>query len=354
MFPEIKQKLSSGNFGTVWIVEMEGKEFAMKTVKQSDEFVNREESIMKQISHPHIIGYVKSWVQDSTLHLVMECEPTNLKEYIKYNSFTSDELKTVTRGMFSGVEYLHSKSICHRDLKLDNILYNPQLVKVKICDFGCSKIMEENKPNTSYICSRYYRAPELIIGAEIYSTSIDIWSLGCIIAEITTKVPLFRGCDSIHHQLAEIIKVLGMPSSYDCYKMNVKRFRFSGEIKTRKLIDVLCHTTPFELIDLLSKIFVYDPTKRYTASKALEHKYYSNTGLLEKCLQSVRDDGDSPDKIEEHIRQLYTLMKSKHEAEMEIQEKVHSAQYKAFIDSPIEKGSKKWSSPIAGVFSRGK
>lgn len=354
---EKQEAMASGNFGTVWRIKMNNDEYAMKVVPQDENYINREEDIMKQLKHDNIVRYVNSWVNECKLYIIMECVPTSIYEYIKTNTISSENVKKVTHDIFSGLEYLHSKSICHRDLKPANLLYDPTLVKVKICDFGCSKVLEDDKPSASYICSRYYRAPELILGAKVYTTAIDMWSAACVIAEITSKKTLFRGFDSINHQLAQIIKTLGLPSTYQCVKMGVKTFRFTGEIKCRKLADVLYESTQFELIHLLSKILVYDPDKRLTASQALEHDYYNNMGMLEECVKQIREDFASNeenkiDKIEERVRRLYEMMNDKHAIDLEHQEKANTAQYQKFINSPNEKGQRKWTSPVAGVFSR--
>ncbi len=113
--------------------------------------------------------------------------------------------------MLRALVYLKAIGICHRDIKPQNILVDTSNHILKICDFGSAKWLKKGEPNVSYICSRYYRAPELIFGQSQYSTQIDVWSVGCVIAELMLGQPIFPG-DSGVDQLVEIIKILGTPN----------------------------------------------------------------------------------------------------------------------------------------------
>ena len=113
--------------------------------------------------------------------------------------------------MFRALLYLQGVGICHRDIKPQNILVDTQTLDLKVCDFGSAKKLIKGEPNVAYICSRYYRAPELIFGADQYTVSIDVWSMACVIAEMVLGEPLFPG-ESAVDQLVEIIKVLGTPT----------------------------------------------------------------------------------------------------------------------------------------------
>ncbi|KAG5504931.1 hypothetical protein JKF63_04377 [Porcisia hertigi] len=122
-----------------------------------------------------------------------------------------------------GLAFMHARHVCHRDLKPSNVLVDPDTGRVQLCDFGSAKqiIMPAEEKNVSYICSRYYRAPELLFGALHYGCAVDMWSFGCIAAELLREsgLPLFRGCTSID-QMAELFKVLGAPSKLEMYAMN--------------------------------------------------------------------------------------------------------------------------------------
>jgi glycogen synthase kinase 3 beta len=129
------------------------------------------------------------------------------------------QVKLYMYQLLRSLAYIHSVGICHRDIKPQNLLLNPTTGILKLCDFGSAKILVSGEPNVSYICSRYYRAPELIFGATNYTTNIDIWSTGCVMAELMLGQPLFPGESGID-QLVEIIKVLGTPTREQIRTMN--------------------------------------------------------------------------------------------------------------------------------------
>ena len=122
--------------------------------------------------------------------------------------------------LLRALNYIHRHNVMHRDIKPQNLLVDPTCHILKVCDFGSAKkINEDSKQSVSYICSRYYRAPELMFGSRDYSTAIDIWSAGCVIAELVHGEPLFKG-ELAHSQLIEIIKKLGSPTEEQILKMN--------------------------------------------------------------------------------------------------------------------------------------
>ncbi|OAY73544.1 Glycogen synthase kinase- MsK-3 [Ananas comosus] len=162
--------------------------------------------------------------------------------------------------------YLHTTiGVCHRDIKPQNLLVNPHTHQLKICDFGSAKVLVKGEPNIAYICSRYYRAPELIFGATEYTTGIDIWSAGCVFAELLLGQPLFPGESGVD-QLVEIIKVLGTPTREEikCMNPNYTEFKFP-QIKAHPWHKIFGKRMPPEAVDLVSRFLQYSPNLRCTA-----------------------------------------------------------------------------------------
>jgi serine/threonine protein kinase len=124
---------------------------------------------------------------------------------------------------------MHSLGVVHRDLKPENVLILDG--KAKICDFGSSKILDkENNKNTPYVVSRYYRAPELLLGSTKYTETIDIWAVGCMLFELMTRTPLFPG-DTEGMQVVEFASVLGSPSTAE--------FKELGKVVDENLVTLL-------------------------------------------------------------------------------------------------------------------
>ena len=102
-------------------------------------------------------------------------------------------IKLYSYQLLRSIAYIHSKGICHRDIKPQNVLVDSNSHLLKLCDFGSAKQLVQGEPNVAYICSRFYRAPELIFGNTNYTTQIDVWSVGCVIAEPMIGQPIFPG-----------------------------------------------------------------------------------------------------------------------------------------------------------------
>lgn len=151
---------------------------------------------------------------------------------------------------------------------------NPENQQLKLCDFGSAKALVKGEPNVSYICSRYYRAPELIFGSTDYSTAIDVWSQGCVGAELLLGQPLFPG-DSGVDQLVEIIKVLGTPTREEISAMNSNytEFRFP-QIKACQWRKVFRSKTPDEAMNFIGTTLAYAPDRRVKPLEGCAHAFF--------------------------------------------------------------------------------
>ena len=285
--------LGMGAFGKVRlaIVKGTGEKVAIKKVFQDRRYKNRELPIMQELHHPNIVE-LKSYYctkaencsdDEFYLNCIMEYVPQTLSDLISQNrknhtKFDSMTLKIFSYQMLKCIGYLHSLGICHRDIKPQNILIDPADNTLKLCDFGCAKHLVQTESNIAYICSRFYRPPELVVGATIYTTQVDVWSMGCVIAELVLNKPIFAG-KSATDQFLEIMKILGTPSYEQIKCMNDK---FKGisklpKIEPKSWKDVFKNKTNDELfIDLVSKLLVYEPSKRLSPYEALLHPYFDD------------------------------------------------------------------------------
>jgi glycogen synthase kinase 3 beta len=281
--------VGSGAFGKVYkgVISKTNQEVAVKKVYQDQRYKNRELQIMLELNHiniVHLVGYYYTkgrTENDVYLNCVMEYVPITLSDLIAHNykegkTFPINVIKVFAYQMLKSVGYLQSLGICHRDIKPQNIMINPKDFTLKLCDFGCAKKLVPGEANIAYICSRYYRPPELCLESTEYNCQVDMWSMGCVIAELVLGKPIFRGKTPID-QIAEIIKVIGVPTKEEIKVMNPK-----GKLKVKMAeIERVEWRTFFgkkindeEFYDLIDKIFVYDPNKRLKPYEAMCHPFF--------------------------------------------------------------------------------
>ena len=162
----------------------------------------------------------------------------------------------------------------HRDIKPLNLLVDPSCHVLKICDFGSAKRVNYEEASVSYITSRFYRAPELIFGNTKYDASIDMWSAGCVIAELILGQPIFRG-NNAHSQIIEIIKKLGTPTEDEVSAMNPDyQNKQLPKVVGVQWSAIFPENANPDAIDLVSKMLVYDPQQRIKPFNALAHKLF--------------------------------------------------------------------------------
>lgn len=282
--------VGSGSFGVVVraVLQDTSEVVAIKKVLQDKRYKNRELQIMQMLNHPNVVKLVDSFYTNGDkpgsdelyLNLVLEFIPDTVYRVSRHYSKLKQSMpmilvKLYTYQLLRSLSYIHSIGICHRDIKPQNLLLNPTTGVLKLCDFGSAKMLVKGEPNVSYICSRYYRAPELIFGSTTYTCAIDVWSAGCVLAELILGQPLFPGESGVD-QLVEIIKVLGTPTREEIQSMNstYTEYKFPP-IKGNPWSKVFrSRVVPPEAIDLISQLLQYTPTNRLKPLEACAHAFF--------------------------------------------------------------------------------
>lgn len=291
------KKIGHGAFGTVvqaYLTPDNSKwygPFAIKKVPAQTEYKSRELEILRIADHPNVVKleYFFTHVSPSDnkmyQHLAMECLPETLQ--LEIHRYASNKLelplkhiKLYSYQIARGMLYLHALGICHRDVKPSNILVDPNTGVLKICDFGSAKKLEQSQPSISYICSRFYRAPELIVGCTQYTTQIDIWGLGCVMGEMLIGKAVFQGQEPLL-QLREISKLLGPPDKRFIFFSNpsydgplFSKPLFTGNPSSR--FEKHFGQAGPEGIDLLMKVLVYEPERRLSPRRILAHPFFED------------------------------------------------------------------------------
>ncbi|CAI2369981.1 unnamed protein product [Moneuplotes crassus] len=279
--------IGHGSFGVVYkAYESYTREaVAIKKVFFDERYKNRECEIMKELEHPNIIEYKKSFVidggtkEDVYLNIVMEYFPEDLKRVMDYYRNQGEKVPLFMTKVFMyqilrALAYLHGKGICHRDIKPSNLLIDPTRNIIKLCDFGSAKKIVPGEENISYITSRHYRAPELILGARYYSHEIDIWSAGVLLVELINGEAPFKGENGVD-QLIEIIRVLGTPNRLQLIKMNPDFIEFKfPQVLPISWSYFFEKKVPEDALDLISNLLMYIPSHRMKPIEALMHPFF--------------------------------------------------------------------------------
>ncbi|KAI9009143.1 kinase-like domain-containing protein [Hyaloraphidium curvatum] len=232
--------------------------------------------------HPNIVNVKEIAVGESltSVFIVMEFIEHDLKSLMEVmrsrsTTFLQSEVKTVMLQLLSAVRHLHDNWIIHRDLKTSNLLMNNRGM-IKVADFGLARRFGSPLgPMTQLVVTLWYRAPELLLGAKEYTTAIDMWSIGCIFAEVVNNEPLMQGRNEID-QLTKMFQLLGTPTEavWPGYQNlpNAQTISFAHQPHNK-----LRTTLPFMTqagLDLLQQLLTYDPEQRITADGALKHAYF--------------------------------------------------------------------------------
>ncbi|KAF0029451.1 hypothetical protein F2P81_018556 [Scophthalmus maximus] len=285
-YRDLKQA-GTGAYGTVCSAwdRRTGAQVAIKKLHrpfQSKLFAKRayrELRLLKHMRHENVIGLLDVFTAEISLdrlrdfYLVMPFMGTDLGKLMKLERLSEDRVQFLVYQMMRGLKYIHSAGIIHRDLKPGNLAINPDC-ELKILDFGLAR--QADAEMTGYVVTRWYRAPEVILNWMHYTQTVDIWSAGCIMAEMLLGKPLFKGSDHLD-QLREIMKITGTPSGDFVVKLqsqDAKNYIRSLPKVLKKDLHAVFSKASSSAVCVLEKMLLLDPERRVSASEALDLPFF--------------------------------------------------------------------------------
>ncbi|EEB12747.1 mitogen-activated protein kinase ERK-A, putative [Pediculus humanus corporis] len=330
---EMKKRLGKGAYGIVWkAVDKKSRE-VVAVKKIFDAFRNQTDAqrTFREImflqafkDHPNIIrlrGLHKA-SNNRDIYLVFDYMDSDLHHVIKKGNILKDiHRRYIMYQLLRATRYLHSGDVIHRDQKPSNILINAEC-RIKLADFGLARSLanyytEEETEGppllTDYVATRWYRAPEILVASKRYTKGVDMWSLGCILGEMLLGKPLFPGSSTVN-QIERIMAALPKPTPQEISNMctGYGKSLLEGVIGQKTNLKDMIKSSSQEAIDLVTKLLIFDPGKRLTASQALTHPYVSKfCNGSEICLDHsiippLNDDVQL--SVSEYRNKLYELI----------------------------------------------
>lgn len=297
------KKIGCGAYGVVYKAKQKssGVDVAIKIIRHLENPLVRrrtlrEMKILRLLRHENIVSLLDAarpydFETLSEVCLIQEFMPYNLHQVIQGWALSEEQISYMMHQILCGLSAIHSANIIHRDLKPDNILVT-ESCHVKICDFGLARAENKGRRSsaimTMYVATRWYRAPEIMLST--YDRACDMWSVGCILAEMLRRVVLFPGKDYVD-QLRQIINILGSPSMRDLQAMCSGKKTIPIEILAHKeaiMWKELCPHASETVLDLLGRLLMFNPNRRISVHDALNHPFVSPWGT-EKCGRPVSD-----------------------------------------------------------------
>lgn len=289
--------IGSGSFGYVFLaIDQNNKKYAIKRIIKVGKQLSREVEILQEIKNcKFCVKMIECFYTETEnkfiQNIVFEYLELDLYKLINTQKSLSQripiqKIKSLSYQIFSGLAWIHKKNLVHRDLKPENLLLNKNN-EIKICDFGSSKFLDEDGKNSPYVVSQYYRAPELFFCMTNYTSKIDIWAAGCILAEMVILKPLFMG-NNDGDQIFCIMKILGSPGFNDKNYL-IEHAPFIKPIleaipdfeRDREVIEgwggfLEGQEDRESFLDLVERIFVFNPCKRLSAEEVLKHEFFDS------------------------------------------------------------------------------
>ncbi|XP_068194259.1 cyclin-dependent kinase-like 1 [Antennarius striatus] len=307
-------KIGEGSYGVVFKCRNKdtGQIVAIKKFVESEDdpiirkIALREIRMLKQLKHANLVNLIEVFRRKRKLHLVFEyCDHTVLNELDRHPRGVPDHLvKSITWQTLQAVNFCHKQNCIHRDVKPENILITKHHV-IKLCDFGFARILTGPCDYyTDYVATRWYRAPELLVGDTQYGPPVDVWAIGCVFAELLSGIPLWPGKSDMD-QLYLIRKALGdlIPRHQQVFSNN--QFFCGVSIPEPSEMEPLEKKYPNlspQAVSLMKGCLRMDPSERLTCEQLLQHPYFD----------SLRRRSESSSREQEHLSNKRTRLPRKH------------------------------------------
>ncbi|GMH05676.1 hypothetical protein Nepgr_007516 [Nepenthes gracilis] len=278
------KEVGDGTFGNVWkaINKQTGEVVAIKKMKKKycswEECINlREVKSLRKLNHTNIVKLKEVIREHDILHFVFEYMECNLYQLMKERGkpFSEIEVRSWCFQVFQGLAYMHHRGYFHRDLKPENLLVTKDIIK--IADFGLAREITSGPPYTEYVSTRWYRAPEVLLQSPTYTSAVDMWAMGAVIAEMFSLRPLFPGLSEVD-EIYKICCVIGSPTedswAYGLLLARAMKYQFPQLPGVH--LPSLIPSASKDAISLITSLCAWDPCKRPTAAEVLHHPFFQN------------------------------------------------------------------------------